>query len=126
MVRTTAEKQFVELMLLFGVEMPRQPGTELCASCIQGLFSSAQARAKLQLPIAPLPSSCTWRNLSACPTSLVGHSCGRAAPASSHLHLCSGDAAGSQAALGAAAHTQKLVLGQQVVWAPFPALWARG
>lgn len=35
-------------------------------------------------------------------------------------------AAGSPAALAAAAHTQKLVFGQQLSWALFPALWARG
>lgn len=43
-------------MLLLGVEMPQQPETELCASCIQGLFSWA-----------PLPALSSGRGKGAAP-----------------------------------------------------------
>lgn len=129
MVRITAEKQFVELVLLFGVEMPQQPQTELCPA------------ASRVFQLAPLPALTSGMGKCAAalcfsPFSLhlEGHQWLSHFPRRAQLWRgCSWILpsptllvdAGSQAALGAAAHTQELVFGQQG-WAPFPALWALG
>lgn len=91
MVRITAEKQFVELMLLSGVEMPQQPQTvcQLRPGTFQltplPALSSGMGKSAAAHCFPPWFFSCVCRDLSACPTSLIGDSCDRAARGSFHL-----------------------------------------